>query len=365
MRLFFCGDVMIGRGIDQILPHPGDPVLYESYVRSARDYVALAEQVSGPISCPVTFDYIWGDAVAEIDRRSPDLRIINLETSVTADGRPDAKGIHYRIHPDNIGCITAAKIDCCVLANNHVADWGMGGLADTVIYLAEAGIASVGAGSDAQAAGQPAILYSKQGRRVLVFAFACLSSGVPVHWAAGAGRPGVNLLPDLGEDTVKRVIDRIGKWRRAGDFVVVSIHWGPNWGYEIPESHRRFAHRLVEEAETDLIHGHSSHHPIGIEIYRSRPIFYGCGDFINDYEGIHGHEAFRPDLVLAYFADHDDESRGLNFLEMVPFQARRLRLNRATHADASWLAEVLDRESRPGHCIEVAEGGVLRLRWTA
>src|SRR5882757_1479374 len=48
-RLFLCGDVMTGRGIDQILPHPCDPLLHESYVKSARDYIRLAEQVNGRI----------------------------------------------------------------------------------------------------------------------------------------------------------------------------------------------------------------------------------------------------------------------------------------------------------------------------
>jgi poly-gamma-glutamate capsule biosynthesis protein CapA/YwtB (metallophosphatase superfamily) len=40
---------MTGRGIDQILPHPCDPLLHESYVKSARDYIRLAEQVNGRI----------------------------------------------------------------------------------------------------------------------------------------------------------------------------------------------------------------------------------------------------------------------------------------------------------------------------
>jgi poly-gamma-glutamate capsule biosynthesis protein CapA/YwtB (metallophosphatase superfamily) len=50
MRLFLCGDVMTGRGIDQILPVPGDPRLHERYVKSAIDYVQLAERVSGQSS---------------------------------------------------------------------------------------------------------------------------------------------------------------------------------------------------------------------------------------------------------------------------------------------------------------------------
>ncbi len=68
VTLFVCGDVMTGRGIDQILPHPSPPQLQESYVRDAREYVELAEQVNGPIVRPVDFRYIWGDALAELDR---------------------------------------------------------------------------------------------------------------------------------------------------------------------------------------------------------------------------------------------------------------------------------------------------------
>ena len=49
ITLFMGGDVMTGRGIDQVLPYPGDPRLYEPYVKDAKDYVVLAEVVNGPI----------------------------------------------------------------------------------------------------------------------------------------------------------------------------------------------------------------------------------------------------------------------------------------------------------------------------
>src|SRR5438093_915713 len=88
--LFLCGDVMTGRGIDQVLPHPSNPVLYEHWVHDARDYVRLAEAANGPIPKPVALDYIWGDALGELQRAQAapsaaaggDLRIINLETSI-------------------------------------------------------------------------------------------------------------------------------------------------------------------------------------------------------------------------------------------------------------------------------------------
>jgi len=76
--------------------------------------------------------------------------------------------------------------------------------------------------------------------------------------------------------------------------VVASIHWGDNWGYEI-------AHNLIDHAGVDIIHGHSSHHAKGIEVWHGKPVIYGCGDFINDYEGIGGNEKYRSDLSLMYF----------------------------------------------------------------
>src|SRR5438874_7484626 len=113
IAVFLCGDVMTGRGVDQVLPHPGDPVLHEPHVRDARDYVRLAERLNGPIARPVDFTYPWGDALDPLQRAGTDVRLINLETSITSseDAWP-GKGIHYRMHPRNIGCLTTARIDC-------------------------------------------------------------------------------------------------------------------------------------------------------------------------------------------------------------------------------------------------------------
>jgi hypothetical protein len=117
LTLFLCGDVMLGCGIDQILPHPGDPHLRELYVGSAKQYVQLAEEVNGPIPAQVDFSYVWGDALDELQRAAPRARIINLETSVTKSRDYAPKGINYKMNPENIACLTAAGVDCCVLAN--------------------------------------------------------------------------------------------------------------------------------------------------------------------------------------------------------------------------------------------------------
>ncbi len=123
--LFACGDVMTGRGVDQILPHPGGARLRERYVDDARAYVRLAEQVNGPILRPVSFAWPWGDALSILDAMAPDVRLVNLETAVTrqADFAP-GKAVHYRMSPRNLPCVAAARPDVCALANNHVLDFG-------------------------------------------------------------------------------------------------------------------------------------------------------------------------------------------------------------------------------------------------
>ncbi|TIP99701.1 MAG: CapA family protein, partial [Mesorhizobium sp.] len=84
--------------------------------------------------------YVWGDALSELDREAPDARIINLETSITTSLSLAPKGINYKMNPANIGCLAAARIDCCVLANNHVLDWDEPGLVETLDTLRLAGL---------------------------------------------------------------------------------------------------------------------------------------------------------------------------------------------------------------------------------
>ncbi len=360
--LFVCGDVMTGRGIDQILPHPGDPRLYEPYVSDARDYVRLAEAAHGPIPYPVRYQYLWGDALQEL--KAADVRIINLETSVTAGGAPwPDKAIHYRMNPRNIACLTAAGMDCCALANNHVLDWGYEGLAETLAVLDKAGLKHAGAGANVEEAEAPAVWDVKEKGRVLVFSFGSMTSGIPPQWAAGHHGPGVHLLEDLSERASHRIASKMRAARGPGDVIVASIHWGGNWGYEIPEAQIHFAQRLVEEG-VDVVHGHSSHHFKALEVYQGHPIFYGCGDFLTDYEGIRGYESFRGDLALMYFIRLDSESGALVDLRLVPLQVRQFQLRRAAPADVQWVQQTLHRESaRFGAEVSLNPDNSLSVRW--
>ena len=359
--LCLTGDVMTGRGVDQVLPAAGDPRLWERYAASAGEYVALAEAASGPIRRPADLSWPWGDALRVLDDLAPDLRIVNLETSITtSDDIQLHKAVLYRMHPGNVSCLTAARLDACALANNHVLDFGVRGLEDTLDVLTQAGLGPVGAGRDEPQAWRPVAL-SVGGRRVLVWSVGSPSSGVPRSWAATPEHAGVAFLSEDSQADVDALGELVHRTKRPGDIVVASVHWGSNWGYEVPREQVRVAHQLIDNG-VDVVHGHSSHHPRPVEVYRDRLVLYGCGDLINDYEGIGGHERFRGDLRLLYVASLNPAG-GLDQLRMVPLQSHQMRLQPATRQDARWLHRVLGNASGPFRSrIDLDPDGHLLLR---
>jgi poly-gamma-glutamate synthesis protein (capsule biosynthesis protein) len=113
----------------------------------------------------------------------------------------------------------------------------------------------------------------------------------------------------------------------------------------------------------DIVYGHSSHHVRPIEIYHDRLILYGCGDFIDDYEGISGYERYRDDLVLMFFPSLSPQTGQLLTLEMTPLQIRHMRLNRASSADGRWICDTVNEISHAfGTHVALTGHGTLRSR---
>ena len=259
--------------------------------------------------------------------------------------------------------LVAAEPDACVLANNHVLDFGRSGLLETLDVLGVSGLRAAGAGRSLREARAPAIIpIPRAGGRILVFAFGSPSSGIPYGWAATEDQPGVHFLPVLAEALADELCRRVREVRQPGDITVASVHWGSNWGYRVDSGQIRFAHRLIDGG-VDLVHGHSSHHPRAIEIYRDRLVLHGCGDLVDDYEGITGYEPYRPDLRLLYLPRIAVGTGRLIELTMVPLQVRRLRLQHAEPSDGAWLAGTLTRVSAGlASPVEVSGDGRLVLR---
>lgn len=274
------GDIMLGRLVDQLLPnHVEEP---EEARHVARMKWGNSELQNYAASSP------WGNTLNVLSRSS--LSLGNLETSMTTSGEKwPGKVFNYRMHPANVECLLLAKIDYVSLANNHTLDFGREGLFDTVETLQKSGIAYAGAGRSLAEAERPATLTlpkspdpavkGLQEHEIHLYSF----SDHPSDWVTV---PQFNLIGYVPSDRAR--LKTLLTQKHAGlastpSLKVVSLHWGPNYAWEPDKSITDLAHFLIDECDVDMIHGHSSHHVQGIEIYKGRPILYGCGDFVDDY----------------------------------------------------------------------------------
>ncbi len=283
MRLAFVGDVMLGRNVNDAL------------------------QAQPP-------EYPWGDTLPIF--QAADARIINLECALADGGEPWAltpKVFHFRSDAKNIAVLRAADINMVSLANNHALDYGYDALDETLRILDTAGVARAGAGHDLTAARRPAILTVGD----VTIGMLAFTDNEPA-WAATPERAGVFYVPvDLDDARVRELLDITRRTKTAVDALIVSAHWGPNWGYQPPPEHVPFARALIE-AGADVVFGHSGHVFRGVEFYHGRPILYCAGNFVDDYA---------VDLV-----ERNDES-GIFTLEWEAGAARAVRVHPTTIGD--------------------------------
>jgi poly-gamma-glutamate synthesis protein (capsule biosynthesis protein) len=163
-----------------------------------------------------------------------------------------------------------------------------------------------------------------------------------------AHHPGVAFLPHLDDGTSLWLAGFVLKQRRPGDRIVLSLHWGANWVPVIPDRHQWFARQLIDLADIDVVFGHSSHHPLPFEIYRDKLILYGCGDLLNDYEGIETPSPWRSDLGCLYGVKLDGDTGQLLELDILPWLIKRFQLQQAGPTDQDWLKQQLNLERTSG-----------------
>lgn len=248
MRIALVGDVMLGRLVNKVLKH-SDPA------------------------------YPWGNTLSIL--QNADLRICNLECVLSDIGIPwsmTPKVFHFRSDEKNIKTLQIANIDIASIANNHVLDYEYEALERMLKILDEQGILHAGAGTNLAEASKPAYCQIKS-QKVAVVAF---TDNEP-DWAAKENKPGVLYVPtEIADQRMQNLLKQIENVRKEVDFLIVSTHWGSNWGYYPPREHVSIGHALID-AGADLIFGHSGHVFRGVEVYKNGIIIYSAGDFIDDY----------------------------------------------------------------------------------
>ncbi len=258
------------------------------------------------------------------------LRVVNLECVISDRGQPFSrweKAFHFRAHPQALKALQLARIDCVVLANNHVLDYEEEAFLQMLELLQEAHIPYVGAGRNLAEARRPALLSAGE-YTVGVVAFTDNEPG----WKAGPHTPGTHYLP-VAPESLPVLREQISQARAQGaDWVVVSAHWGPNMRLYPPLHFRAFAHALIE-AGADVFHGHSAHVFQGLEVYQGKPILYDCGEFVDDYAV---DPVLRNDWGLLYALKFDKRIREV---ELTPLYIDNCQVNLATGPTWEAIAE--------------------------
>src|SRR5689334_4831234 len=236
LKLLLAGDVMLGRLVNDML------------------------KVESPA-------YPWGDTLPLF--HNADVRLCNLECVMADRGTPwsaTPKMFHFRSDARNVAVLNAARIDAVSLANHHVLDFTDAGLFDMLDHLKRSGIRYAGAGTTLREAAEPAI-WEVQGRTLGLIA--CTDN--EPDWAATEAHAGIWYVPVRVQDArAHQLFEVVQQCKARAAYLIVSIHWGPNWGYMPPAEHRPFAHALIDYG-VDLVFGHSGHIVRGIEIYKNKP----------------------------------------------------------------------------------------------
>ena len=296
MRVALAGDTMLGR--------------------------TVAEEIGRTGRAP--FD----DAVVAVAAEA-DLFVLNLECCVSDRGErwpAPGKPFFFRAPPVAAELLAGIGVDCVTLANNHALDYGAEALLDTLEHLRAAGVASVGAGEDRDAARAPLVL-TAGGLRLAVIA----AADHPRDFAAGAAWPGIayaDLAADPRGDWLADAVTAAG-----ADAVLVACHWGPNMTVR-PPAYVKSAARALTEAGATLVAGHSAHLVHGV----AGRVLYDLGDFVDDYRT---DRRLRNDLGLLFLVELD--AGGPSALEAVPLKLDFCRTRLAHGDDAAWIRDRFTR----------------------
>jgi poly-gamma-glutamate capsule biosynthesis protein CapA/YwtB (metallophosphatase superfamily) len=257
--LLFTGDVMLSRSVGRRIAEEGD---WDFPFRKIQPTLTQADFVFGNLECPVS------DTGHDLHHK-----------------------YSFRADPRALEGLQFAGFRVMSLANNHMYDWDLPALEDTVARLRAAGIVPVGAGTNALEAHYP-VIYDLNGVRLAFLAYV----GIPPKGAtAGPGRAGVAWFD------VDRVVSDIRFARPMADLVIVSLHWGVEYQRRPEPRQIKWAHTMID-AGADLVVGGHPHVVQPLESYHGRWIVYSLGNFIFDQ---HWPETHRGEMLKVTLRDKD------------------------------------------------------------
>jgi poly-gamma-glutamate synthesis protein (capsule biosynthesis protein) len=202
-----------------------------------------------------------------------DLTMVNLETAITTGGDQQTKSFTFRAPPIAFAALKDAGIDIATMANNHGADYGASGLADTLAAIGTTHFPVVGIGANAAAAYAPWTT-TVNGTKVAVLAASQVQDETLANFSAGASSAGIaNAYSD-------ELLAAVRAAKAKGFLVIVYVHWGTEYDTCPNPDQRTLADQLAAAGATAVIGTHA--HVLQGAGWRSDGAYvaYGLGNYL-------------------------------------------------------------------------------------
>jgi len=205
--------------------------------------------------------------------RENDFTITDLECPLTTAQSTRIKiGPHQKAHPNCIEILKYAGVNLVAMANNHIMDYGEEGVLETINLCKDNDLNTIGIGRSSSEAARPfSVRINNKGIAILNFADDEFITSPNKSFQCNTINP-VRMLYDISEA------------RENNDYVVVILHSG-NEFFELPSPRTKQLFRYIIDLGADVVFSHHTHAFSGYEIYNSKLIFYGLGNFIYDWPG--------------------------------------------------------------------------------
>ena len=215
--------------------------------------------------------------------READVAIVNLESALATRASPTRKELEdpdnrywFRSPPAALDLLARSGVDVVSMANNHGVDHGRAGLRETLRIARDAPVAVVGVDRDARRAYRPHRVEVGATTVAVLAADASPRESADGIWAAGNDSPG---LATARQDPPRRLLGAVRRADRAGDLVVLYLHWGQE-GARCPTGDQRRLAGALAEAGADVVVGAHAHELQGAGMLGDTYVGYGLGNLL-------------------------------------------------------------------------------------
>ena len=241
--------------------------------------------------------------------------IVNLETAITDKttiANPD-KSYNYKINNSVVEELKRNNITLLNLANNHILDYGVNGLNDTLHCLQNYDLSYFGAGYSEINARTGVIRCYENSTKIGYLGYFEYRETYDQKFRFYA-KGNISGVAELNNYNLESDILQM---KEKADIVIVSFHIGSNYNISISNDQKEFAHYAIDLG-ADAVVCHSAHIVLPVELYKGKVILYSIGNFIFTTPG----RFYKVDEVyhVGMGAEFIFKNKEITTLKLTPFK---------------------------------------------